>query len=108
MGQEQGLELGTVKEQEESLEEATELGQEKEEYLGPDMDLEEDMKLDQKLLNTDKVLVGPVGPLEVELDEDSEGYQVATVLDQVAMDQVAMEPDQVALELDQVATGQKD
>jgi hypothetical protein len=43
MEQEQGLELeqGTVKEQEESLEEAMKLGQEQEDYLGPDMDLEE-------------------------------------------------------------------
>lgn len=60
------------------------------------MDLEEDMEPDQKLLNMDKLLVGPVEPLEEELDKDSEGYQVA-------MDQVASEPDQVALEPDQVA-----
>lgn len=30
----------------------------------------QDMVPDQKLLNTDKVLVGPVGPLEEELDKD--------------------------------------
>lgn len=46
MEQEQGLELGMVREQEESLEEesleeAMKLGQEQEEYLGLDMDLEE-------------------------------------------------------------------
>lgn len=30
----------------------------------------QDMEPDQKLLNMDKLLVGPVGPLEEELDKD--------------------------------------